>query len=54
MKTFYRRRVTSDTWHYHVLCRWWPKLKDKYVCKDKKPSSGELCNQCRAKARADK
>ena len=46
----YRRRKSSDTWHWCQNCFNWPK-KD-YVQRNTKPTNGELCNQCQAKARA--
>ncbi len=43
----YRKRMTSDTWHWFPNCTNWPTYA--YVSKDKKPKKGDLCNQCRAK-----
>ena len=43
----YRRRYESDTWHWCWNCSHWP--TSDYVDRDSKPSSGKLCNQCRAK-----
>jgi len=54
MKTEYRRRKKSDCWHYHPDCRWWPVMTSDPVCRTKKPTSGEFCNECMAKARRDK
>ena len=45
----YRRRAESDTWHFSRHCRWWPRRG--FVQSVKKPTSGELCNECRAKRR---
>lgn len=49
MKTSYRRRIKSDTWHSVPACSLWPKMA--YTERDKKPTTGEACNQCRAKLR---
>jgi hypothetical protein len=46
----YRKKTHSDTWHYCQNCSGWP--TSDYVEKDEKPTSGELCDQCRAKERA--
>lgn len=45
----YRKRSGSsyDTWHYCTNCPNWP--TSDYVERDSKPTSGELCNICRAK-----
>ena len=50
----YRRRVKSDVWHWIPECRWWPRGWSKHgtiIERDRKPKSGELCNECRAKAK---
>lgn len=47
----YRKRETSDTWHWREDCSIWP-TKD-YTERKTKPKSGELCNQCAAKDRKD-
>lgn len=48
----YRRRKASDVWHWVPRCRWYPPHGD-YVEKHglTRPKAGELCNECRAKAR---
>ena len=40
-------RGNSDTWHWCRNCSNWPTVdcEERYS----KPSSGELCNECRAK-----
>lgn len=44
----YRKKKTgSDTWHFCKNCSSWP--TEDYVTRYDKPTSGELCNQCRAK-----
>ncbi|MCD6569057.1 hypothetical protein J7K70_02900 [bacterium] len=43
----YRRRKDSDTWHWCRNCSNWP--ASDYEEKFTKPSSGELCDQCKAK-----
>ena len=45
----YRKRKGSDTWHWRKDCHWWP--KKGYAERSKKPSSGELCNECRGKSK---
>lgn len=45
--TTYRRKNDSDTWHWCSNCTNWPTSNYKEVYA--KPTSGELCNQCRAK-----
>lgn len=49
----YRKRLTSDTYHFVPTCHWWP--MGNFVEKLKKPTSGaELCNECIAKAKQSK
>lgn len=43
----YRKKTGSDTWHYCTNCSGWP--TSGYEEKTSKPTSGELCNQCRSK-----
>jgi hypothetical protein len=43
----YRRRRTSDTWHFCVNCTSWP--TSDYIERDARPTNGELCDQCRDK-----
>jgi hypothetical protein len=43
----YRRRRIFDTWHFCRNCSLWP--TEDYVEQANKPTTGELCNQCRAK-----
>lgn len=49
----YRRRVKSDTWHWLRTCQHWPKDRawGRFTEQDKKPTTGELCNQCLAQER---
>lgn len=49
MSTEYRRRLKSDVWHFATTCQHWPQRAFKST--SIKPRSGELCNECRAKAR---
>ena len=44
----YKKRKGSDTWHWCKNCSLYPKGADVEV-KYLKPSSGELCNECRSK-----
>jgi len=48
----YRRREGSDTWHWRRDCHNWP--KKGYTRSPRKPSSGELDNECKAKDRRDR
>lgn len=45
----YRRKKDSDTWHWCKNCSNWPTsdYEERYA----KPTSGELCDQCKAKER---
>lgn len=46
----YRRRKDRDTWHWCRNCSNWPTTD--YVEQYSKPTSGELCNECKAKESA--
>lgn len=46
----YRRLKGKDTWHWCTNCSNWP--TGGYDERDGKPTSGELCNECRAKESA--
>lgn len=43
----YRRRKGSDTWHWCRNCNTWP--THDYDERATKPSSGDLCNTCKAR-----
>jgi hypothetical protein len=45
----WRRRPDSDTWHWCPNCSTYPTRG--YLSTARKPRSGELCNECRAKDR---
>lgn len=45
-----RRKSGSDTWHFCTNCTLWP--TSDYDTSSSKPTSGEFCNQCRAKETA--
>jgi len=45
-----RRSNGSDTWHFCINCTFWP--TSDYKSSIRKPTSGELCNQCMAKQNA--
>lgn len=47
----YRRKRTSDTWHFCRNCSNWP--TSDYVEQQSRPSSGELDNECLAKQQAN-
>lgn len=50
--TIYRRRRGSDTWHFTPDCRWWHMSPTAVFSeRARKPTTGELCNACMAKAR---
>ncbi|MBF4468849.1 MAG: hypothetical protein ISP01_05525 [Methanobrevibacter arboriphilus] len=44
----YRKKNDSDTWHWCEKCSNWP--TSDYDTSYSKPTSGELCNQCKSKA----
>jgi hypothetical protein len=43
----YRKVKGTDTWHYCTNCSKYP--ASNYDVSNAKPTSGELCNECRAK-----
>jgi hypothetical protein len=45
----YRRRKGKDAWHFCSNCSNWP--ASDYDERQRKPTTGELCIQCRAKNR---
>lgn len=45
----YRRRRSSDTWHWKPNCSNYPTKNS--LSKGTKPKSGELCNECKAKSK---
>ena len=47
MANVYRRLRGSDTWHFCTNCSTWP--TSNYDERVSPPTSGELCNECRAK-----
>jgi hypothetical protein len=47
----YRKWLHSDTWHCCRNCRYWPDGKGKYVERNSKPVSGQLCDRCQTKMR---
>lgn len=46
----YRKRRGSDTWHWCTNCSNWP--TSDYEEREGKPTSGELCNECKGKDKA--
>lgn len=48
----YRRRKESDTWHWCRNCSKWP--KSNYESRASKPTSGDQCNECKAKVKDGK
>ena len=50
----YRRKKGSDTWHWCKNCSTYPTENYEKITKEgKRPSYGELCNECRAKEKAN-
>lgn len=47
MANTYRRRKDKDTWHFCTNCSQWPTWN--YVEQATKPTTGELCNECKGK-----
>lgn len=53
----YRKLTDSNVWHWMPNCRWWPSAAQVEAGSAQqratKPTggSGELCNECRAKAK---
>ena len=47
----YRKKKWSDTWHWCKNCSNWP--TSDYDVRYTKPTSGELCNQCKSKEKDD-
>jgi len=43
----YRKLKTSDAWHFCTNCTRWP--TSNYDEQATKPTSGELCNECKGK-----
>lgn len=43
----YRRRKSSDTWHFCTNCSKWPTRN--YEQQTIMPKIGKLCDECRAK-----
>ena len=51
--TKYRKKKGSDAWHWCANCSNWPKYDYDEREFDKRPTSGELCDQCLAKEKAN-
>jgi hypothetical protein len=45
--TWRKRKNGSDTWHFCSNCTLWP--TSNYDERSVKPTTGDLCNQCKAK-----
>ena len=47
----YRRKKSKDAWHWCKNCSNWPTsdYDEEYHSGTERPSTGELCNECRAK-----
>ena len=48
VRTVYRRRKESDTWHWCTNCTNWPTSNYEEWEGENRPSRGELCNHCRS------
>jgi hypothetical protein len=42
----YRKSVQGAVWHCCRNCRYWPEGRGKYLERNSKPVSGELCDRC--------
>lgn len=52
--TTYRKRKGKDTWHWCKNCSNYPTSDyDEKTVYTGRPSSGELCNECRGKEKAN-
>ena len=49
----YRRRTNSDCWHWNEWCCNYPGARVHCYVAKKKPTRGELCNQCRYLSEAE-
>jgi len=47
----YRKRKDKDAWHWCTNCTNWPTKSGTYDIRYSKPTSDELCNQCKDKKR---
>lgn len=55
MPITYIRLTGRDVWHFRSDCHHVPDRADRaFIVRKTKPRSGEFCNECRSKARADK
>lgn len=50
MAAKYRKVTGRDTWHWCRNCALWP--TSGYTESSTKPTTGELCNQCKSKEAA--
>lgn len=51
MAATYRRRKGSDTWHFCTNCNNWPTVD--YDERSEKPTTGDQCNECKAKRQSN-
>ena len=49
----YRQKTGKDVWHWCQNCSNWPTSKYRELDLPIRPSSGELCNECRHKEEKD-
>lgn len=49
----FRRRSSSDTWHFCANCSNYPTTDYEAHQDDGEPASGKLCNECLSKEKAD-
>jgi len=50
MASTYRRKKGNDTWHFCSNCSKYP--TSDYDTSTTKPTTGELCNECKGKEKA--
>ena len=47
-----RKGPQYDSWHFCRNCKKWPTPPTQYEVRYTKPTSGEFCNECKAKQAA--
>lgn len=48
-RKYRKRKGQHDEWHFCTNCSNWP--TSNYIERTTRPTTGELCNQCRSKER---
>jgi hypothetical protein len=51
----YRKKRSTDTWHWCKNCPGWPisSYEEEWHSDTERPAVGELCNQCKSKEKAN-